>query len=123
MQTDGSIASLRLLAPLVGLRRLLPLVVQHGQSLRRGDAARVLLKRPNGPGRDLDLALEAAERSEQVTHGKHSRTLKLLAEVLAARGEYPEAAEVQRRAVAVAYPEEKPDFEQQLAEYERRSER
>jgi thiol-disulfide isomerase/thioredoxin len=85
--------------------------------------ASVILKRPKGPGRDLDLALEAAERSEQVTHGKHSRTLKLLAEVLAARGEYPEAAEVQRRAVAVAYPEEKPEFEQQLAKYERRSER
>lgn len=83
--------------------------------------AAVILRQPAGARRDLDVALAAVRRSEEVTKGKHSRTLNFLAEVHAARGEYAQAVAVQRRAVEAAYPEEKPLFEQTLAAYERKN--
>jgi thiol-disulfide isomerase/thioredoxin len=73
--------------------------------------------------RDLDVALDASLQSVRLTQGKSSRTLKLLAEVYAARSDFQNATAAMRRAVAVAYPEEKPEFEAQLAVYEKKAAR
>jgi tetratricopeptide (TPR) repeat protein len=55
---------------------------------------------------DLDLALKAAERANELTHGKDANVLDTLARVHFTRGDRERAIELQRKAVELAPGEE-----------------
>jgi hypothetical protein len=74
------------------------------RSLARTGAA------PNSP--ELNLAQEAAERSNQLVNGKKAFALAALAQVAHAKGEKDKAVDLQRQALAVADgPEERLDMQ------------
>lgn len=71
-----------------------------------------------GPGPDLDLALSAAKRAEELTESKNASILDTLARVLFEKGLLEEAVATGKRAVELADPREKPQFEEALKEFE-----
>jgi len=67
---------------------------------------------------DLDLALKAAERANELTHGKDFNVLDTLARVHFTRGDAKRAVELQRKAVELAKGDAREMLQQALAEYE-----
>jgi len=74
--------------------------------------------------RDLDLALEAAQRAAELTKYKNAETMDTLALAHFRRGNVPQAIEAEKRAIELT-PEEylRTDMEQRLSEYERAMQR
>jgi tetratricopeptide (TPR) repeat protein len=68
--------------------------------------------------RDLDLALKAAERANELTKGEDASTLDTLARVHFTRGDVDRAVALQRDAVAKAPLSQKAALEKILEEYE-----
>ena len=71
-----------------------------------------------GPGPDLDLALSAAKRAEELTGSKNASILDTVGRVLFEKGSVKEAVSTQKRAVELADPREKAQFEEALREFE-----
>jgi thiol-disulfide isomerase/thioredoxin len=69
--------------------------------------------------RDLDLALRAAEKANELTGDKDPSILDTLARVHFARGDKEKALALQRRAVELAPEKMKASLEKALAEYEK----
>ena len=71
-----------------------------------------------GPGPDLDLALDAAKRAEELTESKNASILDTLSRVLFTRGNIEDAIAIQKKAIDIAEPGEKEQYEGGLKEYE-----
>jgi thiol-disulfide isomerase/thioredoxin len=88
------------------------------QPLQLNQLAWILATGVPGPGPDLDLALSAAKRAEELTESKNASILDTLARVLFEKGVLEEAVATEKRAVELADPREKPQFEEALKEFE-----
>lgn len=66
---------------------------------------------------NLDTALKAAKRANELTHGEEPNILDTLARVHAERGDYAKAAEIQAKAVEHASDRQKAEFQKLLEEY------
>lgn len=71
-----------------------------------------------GPGPDLDLALSAVKRAEELTDSKNASILDTLGRVLFRKGNVDEAIAAQKKAVELADPREKEQFLKSLQEFE-----
>jgi thiol-disulfide isomerase/thioredoxin len=71
-----------------------------------------------GPGPDLDLALSAIKRAEELTESKNASILDTLGRVLFMQGKVDEAIAVEKRAVELADPRETKMFQKSLKEFE-----
>jgi len=71
-----------------------------------------------GPGPDLDLAMSAAKRAEELTESKNASILDTIGRILFKKGNLEEAIAVQKRAVELADSREKTQFEDALQEFE-----
>lgn len=68
--------------------------------------------------KDLEVASKAAARACELTNWKDAAILDTLARVHFCKGEVDKAIEVQKKAVAAATADERPELERALAEYE-----
>lgn len=71
-----------------------------------------------GPGPDLNLALAAANRAVELTESKNASMLDTLSRVQFSQGNVEEAIATEKKALEIANPEEKKQFEESLKEYE-----
>lgn len=71
-----------------------------------------------GPGPDLELALTAAKRAEELTESKNASILDTLSRVLFTKGNIDDAIATQKKAIELAGPDEKEQFEAALKEFE-----
>ena len=71
-----------------------------------------------GPGPDLDLALSAIKRAEELTESKNASILDTLGRVLFRKGNVDEAIAIQKRAVELADPRQMKVFQKSLQEFE-----
>ena len=71
-----------------------------------------------GPGPDLDLALSAIKRAEELTESKNASILDTLGRVLFRKGNVDEAIAIQKRAVELADPRQMKLFQKSLQEFE-----
>lgn len=78
----------------------------------------ILAKGVAGPGPDLDLALSAAKRAEEITESKDASVLDTLSHVLFARGDVDAAIAMEKKALEIAGPDEKDPYEAALKEFE-----
>jgi len=69
--------------------------------------------------RDLDLAMRAAAKANELTGDKDPATIDTLARVYFMKGDAKKALELQRRAVELADERMKPSLEKALEEYEK----
>ena len=72
----------------------------------------------SGPGPDLDLALTAAKRAEELTESKDASILDTLSRVLFTKGNIEDAIATQRKAIEIADPADKEQYEAGMKEYE-----
>jgi hypothetical protein len=70
-------------------------------------------------GRDLDLALKAAKRADELAEGKKPEVIDTLARVYFLRGDVADAVRLQKRAVELVDEEEKEMYQKALDEYEK----
>lgn len=71
-----------------------------------------------GPGPDLDLALDIASRAVELTDSKNASALDTLSRVQFSKGNVEEAIATEKKALEIANAEEKKQFEESLKEYE-----
>jgi thiol-disulfide isomerase/thioredoxin len=71
-----------------------------------------------GPGPDLDLALTAAKRAEELTESKDASILDTVGRVLFKKGNIEEAIAIQKKAVEIVGADMKEQLEAALKEYE-----
>ena len=71
-----------------------------------------------GPGPDLDLALSAAKRAEELTESRDASILDTLSRVLFTKGNIEDAIATQRKAIEIADPADKEQYEAGMKEYE-----
>ncbi|MFO0982944.1 MAG: TlpA disulfide reductase family protein [Planctomycetota bacterium] len=72
--------------------------------------------------RDLELALKAADRANELTHEKNAGVLDLVAQVHAAKGDFAKAVEFETKAVAFAQEGEmRTAMDAKLKEYQEKS--
>ena len=71
-----------------------------------------------GPGPDLDLALTAAKRAEELTESKDASILDTVGRVLFKKGNTEDAIAIQKKAVEIAGADMKEQLEASLKEYE-----
>lgn len=84
------------------------------------EIAWTIVQAPNLENRDLNVALRACERAEQLTGGVQCSVLDTKARVHFMRGELARAVELQQRAVELAADDTlKPELELRLDEYQR----
>jgi tetratricopeptide (TPR) repeat protein len=72
----------------------------------------------SGPGPDLDLALSAAKRAEELTESKNASMLDTVSRVLFLKGNIEEAIAMQKKAIEIVDAGNKPQYEENLKEYE-----
>lgn len=82
------------------------------------EVAWFIVDAPNLPKRDLDLALRAAQRANEVAEGKNAVVLDTLAKVHSMQGDTPKAIATQKLAVERADARMKPQMEQTLKAYQ-----
>jgi thiol-disulfide isomerase/thioredoxin len=84
------------------------------------EIAWTIVQAPNLENRDLNVALRACERAEQLTGGVQCSVLDTKARVHFMRGELAQAVQLQQRAVELVADETmKPELELRLDEYQR----
>ena len=71
-----------------------------------------------GPGPDLDLALSAAKRAEELTESKDASILDTVGRVLFKKGNIEDAIAIQKKAIEIAGADLKEQLEASLKEYE-----
>lgn len=71
-----------------------------------------------GPGPDLDLALTAAKRAEELTESKDASVLDTVARVTFKKGNIEDAIAIQKKAIELAGADLKEQLEASLMEYE-----
>ena len=71
-----------------------------------------------GPGPDLDLALTAAKRAEELTESTDASILDTVGRVLFKKGNTEDAIAIQKKAVEIAGADMKEQLEASLKEYE-----
>jgi len=71
-----------------------------------------------GPGPDLDLALTAAKRAEELTESKDASILDTVGRILFKKGNIEDAIAIQKTAVEIAGADLKEQLEASLKEYE-----
>jgi len=71
-----------------------------------------------GPGPDLDLALSAVKRAEELTESKNPSVLDTMGHVLFAQGKIEEAISAEKKAIEVASPDEKKKYEVNIKKFE-----
>ncbi|MEJ7591451.1 MAG: redoxin family protein [Planctomycetaceae bacterium] len=71
-----------------------------------------------GPGPDLDLALSAAKRAEELTESKDASILDTVSRVLFKKGNIEDAIANQKKAIEIASPGDTEQFEASLKEFE-----
>ena len=71
-----------------------------------------------GPGPDLDLALTAAKRAEELTESKDASILDTVGRILFKKGNIEDAIAIQKKALEIVAPEMKEQLEASLKEYE-----
>ena len=81
----------------------------------------VMSMAPRSAGLDQDLMLSLAKRVTEKAQDTDWQARMWLARVHAARGEYEQAASVQRRVVETADPRAKAAMERALSEYEEKA--
>ncbi len=90
----------------------------NDNALELNQLAWVLATGVPGPGPDLDLALTAAKRAEELTESKNASILDTLSRVQFTRGNIEDAIATERKAIELAGPGDKEQFEAGLKEYE-----
>jgi hypothetical protein len=83
-------------------------------------AATIIAPATPAAARDLDVALACATRADQAGTRPDPHVIATLARVHALRGEWPQAQDVQRRAVAAADSSEREEYQATLARYRAR---
>ena len=90
----------------------------NDNALELNQVAWILATGVPGPGPDLDLALTAAKRAEELTESKNASILDTLARVLFTKGDIEDAIATQKKAIELADPGDKEQFETGLKEFE-----
>jgi peroxiredoxin len=102
------------------LRQLGATIVDDGSASPTllNDFAWIILTHPAIRSRDIDLALRAARIANERTNGKDASILDTYARAFYEAGKYREAVEYQKKAIAAASEEERPDLEETLKQYQ-----
>ena len=90
----------------------------HDNAMELEQLAWVLATLVPGPGPDLDLALTAAKRAEELTESKNASILDTLSRVQFTRGNIEDAIATEKKAIELAGPDDKEQFEAGLTMYE-----
>jgi len=91
----------------------------NDNALELNQLAWILATGVPGPGPDLDLALSAAKRAEELTESKDASILDTVSRVLFVRGNIEDAIAIQKKAIEIAdEPGEQEHYEAGLKEYE-----
>ncbi len=78
----------------------------------------ILATSVTGPGPDLDLAMSAVNRAEELTESKNSSVLDTMGHVLFAQGKIEEAILAEKKAIEISSPDEKKKYEANIKKFE-----
>jgi len=90
----------------------------NDSALELNQLAWTLATSVSGPGPDLDLALTAAKRAEELTESKDASILDTVGRILFKKGNIEDAIVIQKKALEIVGADMKEQLEASLKEYE-----